>query len=43
MHNRGSDGQGMRSGVVENNLVLRLKNGPPPLVDGRESDRDESP
>ena len=33
----------MRGGIVEYNLVLRLENRPPSLVDGGDSDCDESP
>jgi len=43
VHNRWPDRQGMRGGVVEHNLVLRLKNRPPSLVDGGDGDCDESP
>ena len=40
---RRSDRQSVRGGIVEYNLVLCLENRPPPLVDGRYSDCDESP
>lgn len=33
----------MRSGVIENNLVLGLENRPPFLVHGRDGDCNESP
>lgn len=43
VYNRRSDRQGMGGGVIEHNLVLRLEDCPPPLVDGGDSDCDEGP
>ena len=43
VYNRRSDRQGMGGGIVEHNLVLRLENRPPFLVNGGGGNCDESP